>query len=104
LLIPVTAGPFKEPVKQEEFEPLGSTRKTIVRGKVIGAEGTLKMKWASDERDTALVNLRYITRNRGPHVLRSPFGDVWLVEFSGPDKDYQPAGHLEVSIAWTEVA
>lgn len=102
--LPVTDAPFKEPVQQEEFEPLGSTRKAIVRGKVIGAEGTLKMMWASDERDEALANIRYITRNRGPHVLRSPFGDVWLVEFSGPDKNYQPAGHLEVSLAWTEVA
>lgn len=102
--LPVTSAPFKEPVQQEEFEPLGSTRKSIVRGKVIGAEGTLKCKWASDEREVAKANIRYITRNRGPHVLRSPFGDVWLVEFSGPDKDYQPVGHMEVSIAWTEVA
>ena len=100
----VTDAPFNQPVQQEIFEPLGSDRKTISRGRVLGAEGTLNCVWHVDEVADILPNIRYITKNRGPHVLRSPFGDVWLVEFSGPTKNYQVGGHLYMTIAWTEVA
>jgi len=36
--------------------------------------------------------------------LKSPFGDVWIVEFSGPTKDYESGGHLNAVLTWTEVA
>jgi hypothetical protein len=102
--LPVTADSFVEPIQQEVFEPLGSERKTVVRGKVLGAEGTLSVLWDSSERDEILPKLHYITHHRGPHILRSPFGDTWLVEFGGPTKAYEPVGHLNVSLQWTEVA
>lgn len=102
--LPVTQHRHVEPIQQEVFEPLGSQRKTVVRGKVLGAEGSLAVIWDESERDDILPKLRYITHNRGPHTLRSPFGDVWLVEFGGPEKSYQPVGHLEVQLTWTEVA
>lgn len=102
--LPVTAGPFQEPVQQEVFEPLGTSRKVIVRGRVMGAEGNLQCKWPSSERDTALAQVAYIKSNAGPHILKSPFGDVWYVEFSGPNKDYVAGGHVTVTIVWTEVA
>lgn len=102
--LPVTGNPIHRPIQQEEFEPLGSNRKTIVRGKVLGQEGVIDAQWDVSERETAIAQIEYIVKNRGPHVLRSPFGDVWLVEFSGEDREDLPAGHLKISIPWTEVA
>lgn len=102
--LPVVGNPIRRPIQQEEFEPLGSSRKTIVRGRVLGEEGVLSMIWDVSERDDAMIQVDYIVENRGPHVLRSPFGDVWLVEFSGPDRVDLPGGHLQINIAWTEVA
>jgi hypothetical protein len=102
--LPVIAGPFIEPVQQEVFEPLGTSRKVIIRGKVMGAEGTLNCKWPSDQRNEASAQIAYIKSNQGPHILKSPFGDLWQVEFSGPAKDYEIGGHFNVSLTWTEVA
>jgi hypothetical protein len=102
--LPVIEGPISTPIQQEIFEPLGSNRKTVVRGRVLGSEGNLTMIWTSDERAVALAQIEYITENRGPHVLRSPFGDVWLVEFGGAGREDLPAGHVKISLAWTSVA
>lgn len=102
--LPVTENPIKVPVQQEVFEPLGTNRKTVVRGKTLGAEGTITAVWDYVDRVTALEQIEYITENRGPHILRSPFGDVWLVEFSGADRTDLPGGHLEISLVWTTVA
>jgi hypothetical protein len=100
----VIDGPIRRPIQQEIFEPLGSSRKTVVRGRVLGSEGSLTMIYTSDERSTGLTQIDYITENRGPHVLRSPFGDVWLVEFGGTDREDMPAGHVKITLPWTEVA
>src|SRR6478735_496516 len=102
--VPVVAAPFSEPVQQEVFEPLGTSRKVIIRGRVMGAEGTLQGKWNTTERDDALAQVLYIKSNAGPHILKSPFGDVWQVEFSGPNKEYEAGGHITININWTEVA
>ncbi len=101
--LPVTNAPFIEPVQQEVFEPLGTSRKVIVRGRAMGAEGTMMCKWPSSQRDDALAQVDYIKNNQGPHLLKSPFGDIWGVEFSGPNKEYVSGGHLNVTIVWTEV-
>lgn len=101
--LPVTSAPFIEPVQQEVFEPLGTSRKVIIRGKVMGAEGTLQAKWDTSERATAIAQVAYIKSNAGPHILKSPFGDVWNVEFSGPNKEYEAGGHFTTTIVWTEV-
>jgi hypothetical protein len=102
--VPVVSAPFTEPVQQEVFEPLGTSRKVIIRGKVMGAEGTLQAKWPNADRDTAMTQVAYVKSNAGPHILKSPFGDVWYVEFSGPNKDYEQGGHVTVTLTWTEVA
>jgi hypothetical protein len=102
--LPVLAAPFIEPVQQEVFEPLGTNRKVIIRGKVMGAEGTMTCKWDESQRDAAVLQVMYIKSNQGPHILKSPFGDVWQVEFNGPSKDYELGGHLNVALTWTEVA
>jgi hypothetical protein len=102
--IPVISAPFVEPVQQEIFEPLGTSRKVIIRGKVMGAEGTIAGKWSTDMRDDAVLQIGYIKSNAGPHILKSPFGDVWQVEFSGTSKDYENGGHITMSMTWTEVA
>lgn len=101
--LPVVSAPFLEPVQQEVFEPLGTSRKVVVRGKVLGAEGTLQCKWKDDEVATAKDQVDYIKSNAGPHVLKSPFGDIWEVEFGGPTKDYEGGGHMTVSLTWIEV-
>lgn len=102
--LPVTGSPIRTPVQQEIFEPLGTNRKTVVRGRTLGAEGTMDLEWDYVDRSVALEQIGYITENRGPHILRSPFGDVWLVEFSGADRTDLPGGHLKIALAWTEVA
>jgi hypothetical protein len=102
--LPVIQAPCTDPVQQEVFEPLGTSRKVIVRGRVMGAEGTLQCHWDTSQRDAALAQVDYIKNNAGPHLLKSPFGDVWSVQFSGPSKDYQGGGHLSISLTWTEVA
>jgi hypothetical protein len=101
--LPVAAGPFAEPVQQEVFEPLGTNRKVIVRGKTLGAEGSMQVRWKDSERVTAVEQVDYIKSNAGPHILKSPFGDIWYVEFSGPTKDYLGGGHMNVTLVWTEV-
>lgn len=101
--IPVIGAPFVEPVQQEVFEPLGTSRKVIVRGRVMGAEGTIQAKWPNSQRVTAVQQVDYIKSSAGPHILKSPFGDVWQVQFSGPSKDYEQGGHLTISLSWTEV-
>jgi hypothetical protein len=101
--VPVSAAPFVEPVQQEVFEPLGTSRKVIVRGKALGAEGSLQCRWKDAERETARAQVDYIKNNAGPHILKSPFGDIWFVEFSGPSKDYMGGGHVNVTLVWTEV-
>ncbi len=102
--LPVVSAPFTEPVQQEIFEPLGTSRKVIIRGRAMGAEGTLNLEWDTSERDTALAQIAFMKNNAGPHVLKSPFGDSWEVQFSAPNKDYQMGGHIKISISWTEIA
>ena len=102
--VPVISAPFMEPVQQEIFEPIGTSRKVIIRGRVMGAEGTLQSSWSTTERDVALERVNYIKSIQGPHILKSPFGDVWQVEFSGPNKEYVAGGHVNITINWTEVA
>lgn len=101
--LPVMSAPFAEPVQQEIFEPLGTSRKVIIRGKELGAEGTMQVRWKDSERDVAKAQVNYIKTTAGPHVLKSPFGDIWFVEFSGPSKDYMGGGHMNVTLVWTEV-
>jgi hypothetical protein len=101
--LPVTAAPFSEPVQQEIFEPLGTSRKVIIRGRVMGAEGSLTMQWDTSQRDLALTQVAYMKNNAGPHVLKSPFGDSWLVQFGGPSKEYVAGGHFNATLNWTEV-
>lgn len=102
--LPVYSEAHQKPVQQEMFEPLGSTRKKSARGNVLGNEGTLDMTFTKDEREDAKRRLGYLADNAGPHILKSPFGDVWQVEFSGPQFKYNGAGHMSVTIAWVEVA
>ena len=102
--LPVSSETHDEPIQQEVFEPLGSRRKTIVRGKVLGNEGSLEVKWQADEREAAKGYLRYLADNAGPHILKSPFGDLWLVEFGGTSRAYATGGHYAVTLTWIEVA
>jgi hypothetical protein len=113
--IPVTDEEHNRIVQQEIFEVVGGTRKVVIRGNTLGYEGTLTIVWDSRDIewpeasqryvDYTLVGKRlldYVLENAGPHILKSPFGDVWEVEFQGPS--YRPAtgGHLEVEMAWIE--
>ena len=102
--LPVYQEGHQQPVQQEVFEPLGSTRKKTARGNVLGNEGTLDMTFTKDERETAKARLLYLAETQGPHILKSPFGDVWQVEFAGPVIKYTPGGHMAVTLAWIEVA
>ncbi len=103
------------PIQQEVFETLGSSRKVIMRGFVLGHEGTIDTFWQNA--DVALPSdsqvfynetvigrriVDYLTYNAGPHILKSPFGDVWDVEFTTPEYEWQSVGHLRVTLNWIE--
>ena len=103
------------PIQQEVFETLGSNRKVIMRGFVLGHEGSVSTMWFNAEtlapEDSQLVMtdtfrgrrlVDYLTRNPGPHILKSPFGDVWDVQFATPQYEWLPTGNLMVELEWVE--
>lgn len=101
--LPVASESHTRPIQQEVFEPIVGIRKKVARGNVLGYEGTLQLIWQSSERAEARVYLDFLASNFGPHILKSPFGDVWRVEFDAPDYSYSGGGHLSVEIGWVEV-
>jgi hypothetical protein len=101
--LPVVDESHNDVVQQEIFEPVASVRKKIVRGNVLGQEGSLDLMWEADERAEARLRLRFMTDNPGPHLLKSPFGEMWLVEFDAPSYKYKSVGHLTASVGWVEV-
>jgi hypothetical protein len=100
--LPVMDAPHQRPVQQEVFEPLGSNRKAVIRGFVLGHEGSLECLWAAEEASLAKEQIEYLLYEPGPHILKSPFGDVWDVTFSSPDFNYAPVGHMPVTLEWIE--
>jgi hypothetical protein len=101
--LPVVDEQHQPVIQQETFEPLGSQRKKVVRGLVLGEEGWLECFWASDERTVAKQYVSYLTNDHGPHLLKSPFGDVWEAAFAAPTKRYRQAGAYGVRLEWIEV-
>lgn len=90
-------------VQQEVFEPLASSRKRVVRGNVLGNEGSLT---SQHDNSVARITKNYfetLKTFKGPHLLKSAFGDVWIVEFDAPGYKYLAGGHLEVSFGWVEI-
>jgi len=113
--LPVGDEGHTRPIQQEEFEPLGSDRKVIMRGFVLGHEGSIQCIWINQEVQSSedeqvfynetVIGRRlvdYLTRNKGPHILKSPFGDVWAVEFQGPTYKWLDTGNLQVDLSWIE--
>lgn len=114
--LPVNAESHNRPVQQEAFETLGSNRKVIITGFVLGHEGSITMLWTNktithplDIQETISNTVwgrrivEYMTQVKtGPWTLKSPFGDVWDVVFGAPDYQWKSGGHLEVSIDWIE--
>ena len=103
------------PIQQEEFETLGADRKVIMRGFVLGHEGSITAIWTNtsdplpkDEQE--YVNhtqigrslIEYMTFDAGPHIIKSPFGDVWDVQILTPEYKWLPSGHLETTIKYVE--
>lgn len=101
--LPVSGERHTRPIQQEVFEPIARNRKKVARGNVLGYEGTLQIMWTNEERATAKDQLNFLATDPGPHLLKSPFGDVWEVEFDAPDYTYSGGGHLAVEIGWVEV-
>lgn len=115
LELPVVDEDHSRVIQQEAFEPLGGDRKVIIRGFVLGHEGSIQMLFENREvplptdyqtliNETVLGRrlLDYLTLNKGPHILKSPFGDVWDVQFEGPQYKWLPVGHLQISVSWIE--
>lgn len=90
-------------VQQEVFEPLSSGRKRVVRGNVLGDEGSITARFDTSVARVTKQRMETLKANKGPHILKSPFGDVWYVEFDSPGFKYLPGGHLEVTMGWVEV-
>jgi hypothetical protein len=101
--LPVTDESHQRPVQQESFEPLGTNRKVVVRGFVLGHEGSVQCLWDGEETDIARSQIEYLLYYAGPHILKNPFGDVFDVTFGSPDFSYAGGGHLSVTLTYTEV-
>jgi hypothetical protein len=101
--LPVTDESHTRPVQQESFEPLGTNRKVVVRGFVLGHEGSLQCIWGDDESHVAREQIEYLLYYAGPHILKSPFGDVFDVTFGSPDYQFSYGGTLTVTLTYTEV-
>jgi hypothetical protein len=114
--LPVNGEGHNRPVQQESFETLGSNRKVIITGFVLGNEGSIQMTWQNVEITHPLdiqstINetvwgrriVDYMTQIKtGPWTLKSPFGDVWDVVFGAPEYEWLGGGHLNVSVDWIE--
>src|SRR5436853_738441 len=113
--LPVSDESHQRIVQQESFETLGSDRKVVIRGFVLGNEGTISMVYINQEvpspedpqvtiNETILGRriLDYLTKNKGPHILKSPCGDVCDAEFEGAQYKWQQGGNLNVDLNWTE--
>jgi hypothetical protein len=90
-------------LQQEVFEPLASNRKRVVRGQSLGNEGSITGVFDVSIARASKEYFETLNANGGPHILKSPFGDVWFVEFDAPAYKYQNGGHLQVTIGWVEV-
>lgn len=102
-VLPVIRETHQKFIQQEIFEPVVGSRKRVVRGNVLGAEGSMTLMWPAEEQRQGQRNLSFLINDSGPHILKSPFGDVWLVEFDAPDYQYSPVGHLTTNIGWVEI-
>lgn len=102
--LPVSDETHTRPVQQEAFEPIGLNRKAVVRGFVLGHEGTLDVVWQPEEKADADENMTYLIYQAGPHILKNPFGDVYEVTFGTQDGQYQTGGVLTTSLVWIETS
>ncbi len=100
--LPVDSENHNRPVQQESFEPIGSNRKAVVRGFVLGHEGTMDVLWTEEESFDARAQIEYLLYYAGPHILKNPFGDVYDVTFGSPDFQYNGGGSLSVTLTWIE--
>lgn len=111
----VTDENHNRPIQQEVFETLGSSRKVIIRGFVLGHEGSITTVWFNKdiqlpEDEQLLINetlqgrriAEYLTHDAGPHILKTPFGEAWDVQFTTPNYTWLPAGHLEITLDFVE--
>lgn len=101
--LPVSDENHTRPVQQESFEPLGTNRKVVVRGFVLGHEGSLEVIWQNEETRVAREQVEYLLYYAGPHILKSPFGDVFDVTFGSPDFQFLGGGALTVTLNYIEV-
>ncbi len=99
----VTSEEHSSVVQQEVFEPLAASRKRIVRGSVLGDEGSFTAIFDQADSKVARERLDQLKRTVGPHILKSPFGDVWFVSFDAPAFKYTTGGHLEITMGWVQV-
>lgn len=90
-------------VQQEVFEPLATNRKRVIRGNVLGNEGSLTARFDAANARAAKIYFESLKTFKGPHLLKSAFGDVWSVELDAPGYKYLAAGHLDVSFGWVEI-
>ena len=115
--LPVIDSSHNKVVQQESFETLGSSRKLIIRGFVLGDEGSISCVWNNTDvpspgNNQKIYNetiigrrlVEYLTRNKGPHILKSPFGDVWDVQFEAPSMQWMPGGILQTDMQWVETS
>ena len=102
--LPVSSETHTRPVQQEAFEPIGSNRKAVVRGFVLGHEGSLDVVWMHEEKPDYDENMAYLIYQAGPHILKNPFGDVYEATFGSQDGAYEVGGTHQMTLVWIETS
>lgn len=90
-------------VQQEVFEPLATNRKRIVRGNVLGNEGSITTRHDAAVSRATKLYFEQLKSIKGPHLVKSAFGDVWSAELDAPGYKYLAGGHIEITFGWVEI-
>ena len=90
-------------VQEEVFSPWGRDSKVFQRSGVMGNKGTLTIIVPSDEAQSFKSKMDEIIGLGTPVYIKSPFGDSWKSYINPPAISYQSGGHIDATIAYTEV-
>jgi len=92
------------PLQQEDYEPLGRSRKLVVTGELLGNEGSLTVNLSREDAATVdRLRQRSIDDTNAFHLLKSPFGEVFRIRLRSIGRSRGGAGRQVVTLPFVEV-
>lgn len=104
VLVDVTTAGYDKPKQTEDFAVLGQRYKEVQAGLLNGTAGSVDLIAASTVQQALVRNLTALANDPAKTWLKSPFGDVFEVVFSGPEVTYLPVGHVSAKVNFSSVA